>query len=601
MACLPLIERELRVAVRKHRPAQSRFKVASLAVWGSALVLLIGSLFGSRSMGRTLETLLCIAGLYCVVRAPALIAGVLAEERRNQTLGLLFLSGLSPAEVFASKFLSSALVVFSNLLAIFPLLALPFLLGGVSFDLYIATVCGLPVLMFFVLAVSLLASALTREDGAAVILANVPLVLLCALPPAIFLAQSHFSSAAAPSLWWLRVSPAYAPRLVWSNFRGAFPPGDQFEFWLNLAVTVAWSAIALAGAAFALKRAWREDDGDARSGGWRERWREFLHGNRARRQRLSRRWLDTNPFAWLAARDRQPATLGWLVIGGMVLVWLIAFAAWPAQWATVPSFFITATIMNSALAWLIRQAAAQEIGLARRDGAYEILLTTPLEPSDIVAGVFESLRCHFRPLVNGVLCLNVLAMFAGLSVRTWTQSALVVYFIVWSFLLVWTWSLGREWPRLLPVMWVSLNCGRPAYAVWRASGFNGWSWFWILFNLRGIGRGFQRFPTGSLGEAVLVAAVGFVLFVVLVAKAFRPGRANAQEIVWDPKAKIWRTYSAARLILEFREIVREPLPEPGDPRYKSWNIRERFPWGWELVQQQLHERVARRAIQPTTT
>jgi hypothetical protein len=49
-----------------------------------------------------------------------------------------------------------------------------------------------------------------------------------------------------------------------------------------------------------------------------------------------------------------------------------------------------------------------------------------------------------------------------------------------------------------------------------------------------------------------------------------------------------------RLVREFREIVREPLPDPSDPRFKRWNVRERFPWGWQRVQQQLHGRLARR-------
>ena len=37
MACLPLIERELRVALRKQRPAWRRLKVAALAVGGAML------------------------------------------------------------------------------------------------------------------------------------------------------------------------------------------------------------------------------------------------------------------------------------------------------------------------------------------------------------------------------------------------------------------------------------------------------------------------------------------------------------------------------------------------------------------------------------
>jgi hypothetical protein len=40
------------------------------------------------------------------------------------------------------------------------------------------------------------------------------------------------------------------------------------------------------------------------------------------------------------------------------------------------------------------------------------------------------------------------------------------------------------------------------------------------------------------------------------------------------------------------------VPDSRDPRFKKWNVRERFPWGWELVQQQLHERLARRPRNP---
>jgi len=69
------------------------------------------------------------------------------------------------------------------------------------------------------------------------------------------------------------------------------------------------------------------------------------------------------------------------------------------------------------------------------------------------------------------------------------------------------------------------------------------------------------------------------------------------ELNWDPGDMAWikgaEGICQTRLVREFREIVREPLPDPSDPRFKRWNVRERFPWGWGLVQQQLHERLAR--------
>ncbi len=598
MACLPLIERELRVALRKQRPVQGRLKIAALAAGGSVLFLLFGALTNNHSVGRSLEMLLYIAGLNFVVRTPMLTAGALAEERRNQTLGLLFLSGLGAGEVFASKFLSSALIAFTNLLAIFPMLALPFLIGGVSYDLFLATVCVLPVLMLFALAMSLLASALTREDGTAVALALALGTLLCALTPTIYLAQSHFSPGARPSLWWLRLSPAYGPCLVWKDFSSGFRAGDRSEFWQNLAMTLGWSTSALGVAAFALSRLWREQESDAGTAGWRERWRGFMHGNRESRQRLARLWLGMNPFVWLAGRNRQPATLGWLITGGIILVWLLCWAVWPAQWPGTQNFFITATLLNSVLAWLTRHSAAQEIGQARRDGAYELLLTTPLDPSDIVWGVMEAVKLQFRTLANFILLLNMLMMLGGLISRKWNEGALIVYFLIWFFLLTWSWSLGRRMSRVLPVMWASLNCGRPAHAVWRTSGFNSWTWIWILFNTRNMGRGFQQFPTGAIGELMLVGFCVFMWLMIWLIRRFTEESEHVWKLKWDSEAKVWVSKDSSirepRLVREFREIVREPLPEPSDPRFKKWNVAERFPWGWAMVQQQLHERLARK-------
>jgi len=515
-----------------------------------------------------------------VVRVPILTAGVLAEERRNQTLGLLFLSGLGSGEVFASKFLSSALVAFTNLLAIFPMLALPFLLGGISFDLFLATICGLPALMLLTLALSLLASALTRDEGSAVILAFVLGVLLCGLTPAIYLAQSYFSLGATHSLWWLRLSPIYGPLLVNAGFRSGFSPAAHTEFWQNLGVTVIWSVLALGTAGFALKRSWRDRPQEGAMG-WRERWRELVHGSRQARRRLAQKRLEQNPFVWLSSRDRQPATVGWLAVGGIVMVWLVCWAAWPARWPSVQNFFITATLLNVVLAWLTRHTAAHLIGSPRRDGAYELMLTTPMQPNEIVSGTIKALRGHFLGLVSFVLLLDVLMMIGGVWTRPWNERALAVYFIVWAALLAWTWSLGHRLARVFPVMWISLNCSRPAYAVWRSSGFNPWSWIWIFFNFQTLGRGFQRFPTGSLGETAIVLLIAVILLIVL-AKRARVQARRVQEMKWEPLAKDWvkgaTELCETRLIREFREIVQEPLPDPSDPRFKRWNLQERFPW-----------------------
>jgi hypothetical protein len=111
-----------------------------------------------------------------------------------------------------------------------------------------------------------------------------------------------------------------------------------------------------------------------------------------------------------------------------------------------------------------------------------------------------------------------------------------------------------------------------------------------------------------------VFVVGFttIFLISWLVRRLSIDRGNVQDFLWDSRANVWfqmhsslhgnvaekERISARRLIREFREIVREPLPDPSDPRFKTWNVLERFPWGWGMVQQQLHERVVRELSEP---
>jgi hypothetical protein len=567
MLLLPVIERELRIALRKKQPVRSRTRVAAVCA-GLALLCSLNliAFSGGKSVGRELHNILCIAGFYAVIRTPGIVAGVLAEERRNQTLGLLFLSGLGALEVFIGKLLSAATLAFNTLLAITPMLALPFLMGGVSFELFFATICCLPNLLLFALAITLLASALTRDEGAAFLLAVALGAIICGGGPAIYFLKKSFGFM-APDTQWLLTSPAYGGYLVLTGFaRGSAP-----EFWRNFAVTLSLTAISLPLAAWTLKRAWRDREEDTQVANGR--WFQWLHGGKLFRRRLAARWLNANPFVWLVARDRQPVALMWLVLVVIGILWAACAITWPLRWPTVPNLFFTATLLNLLLRWAIQHTAARGIGEPRRDGTYELLLTTRLQPSDIVQGQFEALRIHFRPFARAVILIEVLLMTAGLLLRQWTPGALIVYFAVWLGLMWWTFRLGWVSSNAAPTMWVALNCGRPVLAVWKTNGFSSWIWIWLIYNLHsGISR-LPAFPTGSLVEMFLCMIVSFSMLTSI-------GQKVGED--WEP-----------RLVRHFREIVREPIPDPDDPRFKSWNIYERFPWGWTIAQQQLHERLAR--------
>ena len=567
------------MALRKKRPVRSRLITAS-ALAGVCLIplflLSIGVLKDGAAAGRALYLILFGVGLYWVARTPARIAGAFAEERRCRTLGLLFLSGLSAAEVFASKVLSSALIALTDLLAMFPMLALPFLVGGTSYDLFLATVVCLPNLMLFALAVGLLASALTEDDSTAVVIAAVLATVICALPPAIYHAQSVFSSA-RPSVWWLRLGPAYVPWSIWASAGRLAPAG----LWANFGITFCWSALCLVTAAAALKLLWRECEQGVSGPPWTGPWRRWVHGGRDGRKRLASQWLDArpadatrpfraaNPFVWLAARDRQPTALAWLVLGALTGAWLLGWALWGARWPSVPNLMLTASLLLASLAWIIRQTAAKLLGDARHDGSYELLLTTPLGPDEIVSGALEALRSRFQAVGQCALTLNTLMMLAGLALRPWQPRALFVYSVIWAWLLFGSWCLAYDWRGCLTVMWAGLNSGRPALATWRASGLRAQWWVIVcnLFTLKIIFFNFNAsaFPTGSGIEFPFASMAAVALLLGLLPRLL--------------PANSLRSRQERRLLSEFRDIVREPVPDPDDRRFKKWNYRERFPWG----------------------
>jgi hypothetical protein len=315
----------------------------------------------------------------------------------------------------------------------------------------------------------------------------------------------------------------------------------------------------LTAAAFVLVRVWRERNRRGWFRRWRERWQDSTHGTASWRRRLAAEWLEANPFAWLAARDRRPATLAWLLVGFLTLLWFAGWALWPAKWPSVANFFITATVMNLALRWMIHYTAAAGLTQPRRDGSYEWLLTTPLPTADIVRGQLDALRCHFRVPCLAVLGLEIVMMLAGLGLRQWTANSLLVYFILWAGLLSWEWNQSWNPRGAIQSMWAGLNSGQPLKAVWSVMGFNFWVWILLLFNLRQGISGLRNFPAGSLDERLWIFAGGLI-FIAVVLRS----RSNSRLL-------------ERRLAAEFREIESEPLPDLQDPRFQHWNVRERFP------------------------
>src|SRR3954466_1462962 len=179
MTFLPIVERELRVRAR-HKITH-RFRLGSALV---AMLLVVFMLFmasagsSAQSVGQPMfHALSWLAFGYCLFEGVRTTADCLSEEKRNGTLGLLFLTDLKSYDVVLGKFMASSLNSFYGLLAIFPPLAIPILIGGVTGGEFWRLVFVLVNTLFFSLCSGVFVSAVTRDEGKAV--GNTLALILC--------------------------------------------------------------------------------------------------------------------------------------------------------------------------------------------------------------------------------------------------------------------------------------------------------------------------------------------------------------------------------------------------------------------------------------
>ena len=135
MTILPIVERELRGAARRPGTYWLRLTAAFVAitVFGWMLLTLLRDNVPAAAHGRYLfRVLFGLAFAYCLFIGAWLTADCLSGEKREGTLGLLFLTDLKGYDVIFGKLAATSLSGFYGLLAIFPILAVPLLLGGLT-------------------------------------------------------------------------------------------------------------------------------------------------------------------------------------------------------------------------------------------------------------------------------------------------------------------------------------------------------------------------------------------------------------------------------------------------------------------------------------
>ena len=389
MTFLPIVERELRVAARKRATFWLRVVAAlvALVIGGSVMVLTLMPFGGRTLMGGPI-----FATLTWLSLTGALSAGLfftsdcLSEEKRDGTLGFLFLTDLRGYDVVLGKLLATSLRCVFALLAIFPVLAIALLLGGVAGGQFWRTLLALCHALFFSLSVGLFVSALSRHSQKALAGTLLLLILLVGLGPCVEGLNQFAGGSFRPVL--SLVSPGYVFMMASSSS----------AFWPAFLVSqgVAWTLLALASGL--LPRTWQErpERTSAKALGRRYSWR---YGGVKRRAVLREKLLNRNPVMWLAARERGQAFDLWCValtslVFFFALVVTRASDGWWQGWS-----FINNGLWYGLYLWAAAKAC-QFFAEARRNGMIELLLAAPLTSLETVQGPWRALvRMFAMPML----------------------------------------------------------------------------------------------------------------------------------------------------------------------------------------------------------
>ena len=436
MRVLPVITRELRAQARQAFTYSMRM-LGVMALLVTMLVLMFGDDFGAGNGSGLFVKLHRVVLLSIWILVPLSAADCISRERREGTLGLLFLTQLRPGDIVVAKTIAHVLRALTLWFVSLPVQMLPVLNGGVAWEHVLFSCVVNFWSISFVVSVSVVASAscqrasramaLTAALGGvlAMILAYVFAVVIAF---SFFLLLNQFASAAILGFgqdWnWFGafVEIAKEPLMcvkgffacimgdenTWQGlsqmpsaaakncFLAAFGVGALFAF--GVSSLLLWIAVKI------ISRHWQDSIRSARVEKLEQvflkpvLWVSFL-------KRRMKRKLERNPIGWLEQRSWSGRIVSW--------VWFTIVIVVYSMMLTGRNFMYGLSDTQPLMAWLLAVSIAATTAASfrreRENGVLELLLVSPLKSREIIKGRLRGLWGQFFPA-----CATLLFIWAYL-------------------------------------------------------------------------------------------------------------------------------------------------------------------------------------------
>lgn len=457
MVILPIVERELRVAARKGRLYWARLHGAGIGF--AVLFWLLWAM--DESAGMMFNGLFMLKFIAYITFGVCLFGGAnrasdaISSEKREDTLGLLFLTHLKGYDVILGKLATASLLGFLNLLAVVPVFAVMLLIGGVAPGDLIRVPLALVSCLLLSISLGLLASTILRAQRAAMgLCAGMILILVGGMPglSEVFRDEGWLPLADGVML----LSPAYALEL---SFGPRFGLSSQ-RFWLTTSVQFAMSLGILILCSLLVPHVWQTRAGGRKSVSWADWARALVFGDGPLRRACRLLCLARNPIYWLHARNRLAPWVTPLLI--VVIVLAVAGSSLyyeASQQVVIAATIVTMFVIDLFLKMRAAGLASSRLCEDRLNGSLELILSTPLSISSFVRGEWMGLR---RNALWTHLAVLALASLAFRIIWSYIPNPDTEALLIFGFFLVV--SLGDFFTIGWVAMWKAMRVHHPAHA-----------------------------------------------------------------------------------------------------------------------------------------
>jgi hypothetical protein len=449
VSVLPIADRELRVAARSKATHRLRILFATGAVLIAGAIALISLVSKGALAGQlgifTFDALKWMAFVFACGAGTFLTADCLSEEKRDGTLGLIFLTDLRGHDVVLGKLFATSLRSFYSLLAIFPVMAFSFCLGGVAADDFSHSLIAICNALFFSLALGMMISVVSRDSHKAMSGTLAAMCLCLFLVPQL---DYWLPSRPGGNPWLALLSPAYS--FTHTTLL------NTSDYWVSTALVNAAGWVFLGVASWLAPRTWHEKS--PRRKGVAIGRLPFFDTARARAR--IRGLLEINPAAWIIARDRWASGVARLVLLLVLATFALSMVTYSLKPGASPLFRATTTartvtttnssgvITSSTTSvqvgapsgigasplftigvwlagvfgiglefWLLAQVCRFYVD-GKKNGFLELMFVSPVRPPDIIRGHWLALRKLFLGPVMALMGLELIGGIINLAAMT---------------------------------------------------------------------------------------------------------------------------------------------------------------------------------------